>query len=433
MLGRAPNRSTRARSPQRGAGVAAPARTTPRSKTKFVLGSVNINGAGSEETHHKWSDLISTMRTNRIGIMVVQETHLTHARTSRLRTTYNKNVILHNSSEIFNENSKGVAVLINRLEVKCTKDDIDTYEIVAGRAIMVSVPWRTPTGKLHILGVYAPNDPEQNEVFWNQILAAFAAHPAWPAPDFMAGDLNMVENPRDREPPSACRAATAAALRTLLDRYHLVDGWRKENPGMTRYTWRSRATTGPHVGNRSRIDRIYIRDALWDDSRDWGIQVDHPISTDHELIQASLYDIEAPYIGKGRWEVPSFLLKHDKFLEVLDDICSSAVTDAKSHNDAGRAQTILEELKTRIRDRARSIAKESVPKTRKKINELKKKLEEEFDDEALTPEERNERTDALSEEIKQLEHAQLDKRRADTATKWMLESETIGRTWIRAN
>ncbi|KAF6747240.1 hypothetical protein DFP72DRAFT_794345, partial [Ephemerocybe angulata] len=316
------------------------------------------------------------MRAKRIGVMVVQESHLDRSRTSRLRTTYDKTVILHNTSEMFNENSKGVAVLINRLQVKCTKDDIDTYEVIVGRAIMVSVPWRTPTGKLHILGVYAPNDPEQNETFWRQILATFAANPTWPTPDFMAGDLNMVEDPKDREPPSACRAATAAALKALLEKFHLVDGWRKENPGLSRHTWRSRATTGPHVGSRSRIDRIYIKDALWEDSRDWGITVDQPVYTDHELVQASLYDIEAPYIGKGRWEVPSFLLKHDKFLEVLDDICGVAVAEANLHTEAGRAQNILEGLKTQIRERARAIAKESVPKARKKINELMKKLEE---------------------------------------------------------
>ncbi|KAF6759478.1 Endonuclease/exonuclease/phosphatase [Ephemerocybe angulata] len=315
------------------------------------------------------------MRKNQIGVMVVQETHLDRARTSRLRTTYNKTLLVQNSSEMFHENSKGIAFLINRSQIKCTKDDVDTREVVVGRAMMMSIPWRTPTGKIHILGVYAPNDPEENQAFWTEILTVFAANPTWPNPDFLAGDLNMVENPRDREPPSECRAGTAAALTALLERFNLIDGWRKEFPDLTRYTWRSRATTGAHVGSRSRIDRIYIKEPLWNDSRDWGIRIDQPVFTDHELIQVALYDMTAPYIGKGRWEVPSFLLKHDKFLEELDEMCSAAVLDAKSQTDAGRAQAILEDLKVQIRDRARKTAKESIPKTRKKINELKKDVQ----------------------------------------------------------
>ncbi|KAF6759472.1 Endonuclease/exonuclease/phosphatase, partial [Ephemerocybe angulata] len=410
-------------------------RKPPRTKAQLTVGSININGAGSEETHYKWSDAIATMRTNNIGVLVVQETHLNRARASRIQTTYDKSMFLKSSSELFDTNtsSKGIAMLIDRRVVKSTGQDIKSREVIAGRALMVSVPWRTETGKLHILGVYAPNDPERNGRFWDDIAKVYDDNPDWPHPDFLVGDLNMVEEARDREPPSACRAATALALSNLLVKFSLVDGWRRENPNLTRFTWRSKATTGPQAGCRSRIDRIYIKNTLWEDTRDWNIVVNQPIYTDHELIQTTLYDMTAPFIGKGRWEVPSFLLKHEKFLEEMDTLCGAAEEASRGGDSPTRPQMVLENLKKDMRDKARNIARSAVPKARKKVEELRKTLNTTLDDVSLTPEEKNELTDKLSEEIKDLEHKQLDKRRADTATLWMLETETIGKKWIGAN
>ncbi|KAF5342495.1 hypothetical protein D9611_001696 [Ephemerocybe angulata] len=377
------------------------------------------------------------MRANKIGILVVQETHLNRARASRIQTTYDKTMFIKSSSELFdvNTSSEGVAMLIDRRVIKSTSQGIKSWDVIAGRALMVSIPWRTETGKLHILCVYAPNDPERNGRFWEDIAKIFDDNPDWPHPDFLVGDLNMVEEARDREPPSACRAAMANALMNLLEKFHLVDGWRRENPNLTHYTWRSRATTGPQAGCRSRIDRIYIKRSLWDDTRDWNITIDQPIYTDHELIQTTIYDLSAPFIGKGRWEIPSFLLNHDKFLEEMDTLCTAAELATRQTNNPTdpRPQMVLEDLKVKMRDKAREIAKAAVPKARKKIAELKQALETVLNDNSTTPEERNELTDKLAEEIKDLECQQLDKRRADTATLWMLETETIGKKWIGAN
>ncbi|KAF6748279.1 Endonuclease/exonuclease/phosphatase [Ephemerocybe angulata] len=390
-------------------------RKAPRTKAKLTIGSVNINGAGSDETHYKWSDAINTMRANGIGVLVVQETHLDRARASRIQTTYDKTMFMKSSSELFDTNtsSKGVAILIDRRIVKSTNLDIKWYEVIAGRALMVSIPWRTDTGKLHILGVYAPNIPEQNGRFWDDVAKVFDDNPDWPRPDFLTGDFNMVEEARDREPPSACRAATTAALANLLDRFSLVDGWRKENPNLTRFTWRSRATTGPQLGCRSRIDRIYVNSSLWDDTREWNITIDQPMYTDHELVQTTIYDLSTPFIGKGRWEVPSFLLKHDKFLEQMDSICSAADLASRDAANPTSPQMILEDLKVKMRDTARTIAREAVPKARKKIEDLKKDLEKALDDQTVPAEEQRELTDKLSDEIKDLERQLLDKRRSD--------------------
>ncbi|KAF6756456.1 Endonuclease/exonuclease/phosphatase, partial [Ephemerocybe angulata] len=408
-------------------------RKPPRTKAKFTLGSININGAGSEETHYKWSDVIATMRRNQIGVMVIQETHLDAARASRIKTAYEKSMFLRSSSEMFNTSSKGVAMLIDRRIIKCVKEDIDTYEVIAGRAMMVSVPWRTATGKIHILGVYAPNDPEQNGAFWTTIANVYRENPDWPRPDFLAGDMNMVMEPRDREPPTACRAATARAFADMTEGFDLVDGWRKENPNLTRFTWRSKATTGPQAGCRSRIDRIYVKNGLWDDTREWGIRVNQPLYTDHELTQVTLYDLTQPFIGKGRWEIPDFLLKHDGFLEELDKMCLETERATREREDNVRPQSALVDLKDRIKEKARAIAKESVPKARKKVAELAKQLETALDDTSITQEERREQTDKLTEEIKEIERSQLAKRKADTTALWLLESETIGKKWIRAN
>ncbi|KAF6752732.1 Endonuclease/exonuclease/phosphatase [Ephemerocybe angulata] len=264
------------------------------------------------------------MRARRIGVLVVQETHLTGTMAASLNTLYDKSAILVSSINHFNTNSGGVAVLINRREVPCTRDQVTTHEIVPGRALSVSFPWRGDERRVTVLGVYAPNDAIQNANFWTMLKTRYDArnNPA-PSPDFLAGDFNLVESCRDREPSREDARNAVSALGAFLEGRRLIDGWRREYPQRREYTWK--AAPGAAVAARSRLDRIYVKEDLYHATRDWNILVDQPLVTDHELVVATLYDLGAPHIGKGRWEIPAFLLRNDKYLEAVEKMCTDTL------------------------------------------------------------------------------------------------------------
>jgi hypothetical protein len=140
----------------------------------------------------------------------------------------------------------------------------------------------------------------------------------------------MVEDSVDRLPARLDREGQINALQELKRTLRVVDGWRNENPDLIAYTWsqRSNREVQNTTLSKSRIDRIYINQDLLRTTNEWDIRTDHPIETDHELITAKYYDLQAPYIGKGRWELPGFLLDHKDFMNEVFKLCNTAIQKA---------------------------------------------------------------------------------------------------------
>jgi hypothetical protein len=57
--------------------------TTGKKQTQanLKIASLNIRGDGSAQTHEKWQHINQIMREHNIGILAVQETHLTEEQT----------------------------------------------------------------------------------------------------------------------------------------------------------------------------------------------------------------------------------------------------------------------------------------------------------------------------------------------------------------
>ncbi|KAF6745427.1 Endonuclease/exonuclease/phosphatase [Ephemerocybe angulata] len=317
------------------------------------------------------------MRSKGIGILAVQETHLSSKALDDLNLQFDKQFIFINSNASYTTNAMGMAFIINRQIIKCRRNEVTSEVLQAGRALQISIPWKNGTSRLEILGVYAPNSVTENRDFWTHLKTKYTAPRRAPAlpiprPKFVLGDFNLVEDGLDRHTTSTSDDHKPA-LETLLElkrTLQLVDGWRKENPDLKAYTWSQKlANTEGITANtpRSRIDRIYVQKDLFRSTRDWEIRVDHNINTtDHELITATYFDLESPFIGKGRWEIPSFLLKHDEFMDTANTLCKETLTKAiQSTQDPASeelVQIIFKDMKDRLRNKARDISRASVPK-----------------------------------------------------------------------
>lgn len=475
-----------------------------KTRANILIGSLNIRGGGSDLTMPKWQQMCQFMKRKKLGLIATQETHLTRSQTERLNTQFERKLIIINSIDHLTPNSKGVAIVINRDIVRCKPRDIEAKEIIAGRALLVAIPWKNFTQKLYFLAVYAPNDPLENRNFWHSLSSAFQnGNRGYPKPHFVLGDFNLVEEGIDRMPPHVDNEHSVKALQALKQQLHLTDGWRRTYPSDIGYTWSQQAVrhpsqtgqpettedptdqdtglerdepdsphnsqqptpshserdTPPRVQttltqatspvslpediqqdrlSKSRIDRIYINMQHFNRTSEWEIRHDHPLKTDHELVTVRYTDTRAPYVGRGRWEIPTYMTDDKEFMDFVkkEGNLALAKIEALAPDDRsakGNPQAIYEHWKNTVRGVAKEIAKGSGPRLQKLIDVKHDELDMVLNDTFLSIEVKSAKASKLSEEIKDLESKQHEKMRMNTQVKYLLETENIGKAWVRAN
>lgn len=87
-----------------------------------------------------------------------------------------------------------VAIVQNKLLMNIS--GMKSHELVPGRAILTFIPWLKETS-LKVLAVYARNEPQTNQYFWESIQSRMRS---LLRPDIMLGDFNVVEDALDRLP-----------------------------------------------------------------------------------------------------------------------------------------------------------------------------------------------------------------------------------------
>jgi hypothetical protein len=105
------------------------------------------------------------------------------------------------------------------------------------------------------------------------------------------------------------------ALQNLMKTFQAIDGLRETFPN-AQHTF-----TLLHNGNshQSQIDCIYIHEPQLISTHEWNID-DTAIPTDHKLISVSIAIPNTPYIGKGHWSIPNFVLGNKKFIQKIENI-----------------------------------------------------------------------------------------------------------------
>ncbi|KAF8868989.1 Endonuclease/exonuclease/phosphatase, partial [Infundibulicybe gibba] len=304
------------------------------------------------------------LHDEKIDILTVQETHLSAQRINDLHHQFERQVHIINSSDPNNVNMKGVAVILNKHSTKWR--EATSRVIIQGRALLVTVP-RNCNTLIRILAIYAPNAPRENANFWEEVSEVWA-NEQLEKPDLMLGDFNMVEESLDRLPPHPDHNNQTETLHDLKSSFDLVDGWRRENPHTLGYTYQQ-----ANSGIQSRIDHIYISNALLNTSCEWKMQ-SAPLNTDHRMISMRILDPETPYIGKGRWSIPLFILKDKEILQTIISLGLKVVEDIEmtryNRTDENNAQVIFKKFKSEIVKITRAHARKTIPKIKKRIEKL---------------------------------------------------------------
>ncbi|KAJ7925481.1 hypothetical protein B0H13DRAFT_1705884 [Mycena leptocephala] len=155
-------------------------------KAAIKITALNIRGNSKDR---KWFKLNQIMNERRAGIMIVGEAHLSDVCLAAVERTFARQLEIRFSRDPRTPNANGVAIVLSKSTLKV--DDLQTWEIVPGRALLLQTK-RHDDSDLSILGVYAPNPPAENATFWEDIRKWFESHPGIRKPDMMGGDTNVV-------------------------------------------------------------------------------------------------------------------------------------------------------------------------------------------------------------------------------------------------
>ena len=340
---------------------------------------------------------MNMLRTEQIGVLALQETHLDEDTTSQIRTVFDRRMMILNSHAPTNQTaSAGVAFVLNKEKINIKKATLK--ELIPGRATFLSLEWQQEE-PLHLLNIYAPNDLRAHPEFWNELEEKWRRLNL-PSPTFMLGDFNLTEDPLDRAPTRSDLEPAVSALRDCRQALNVQDTWRQTHPTDRCFSYASANNT------LSRIDRIYTRPDMSHLLYDWSIEASQ-VPTDHKLLIVKYAPADAPFIGKGRWSWPLGLL-HDatltKRITALGQSLQDEISSLSRDNRLTNPQTIWEQFKDDIRKEAKSAARSQMVKIKRKITNLKKDLTSTLRSDTLdTEEDTRWNVIALEREITHLE------------------------------
>ncbi|KAG1789814.1 Endonuclease/exonuclease/phosphatase [Suillus plorans] len=350
----------------------------------------------------KWPHINQLVKEQKIGILCLQEMHLSDEEKDTLNSSPGLQIHVISSIDPTHPNAKGVAIIINKRLLGTT--GIKMHQLIPGRALLSVIPWRDDN-PIKILAIYAPNDTQQNQYFWDHVQSKLRS---LPKPNIMLGDFNIVEDALDRLPPKADPPGPSTLLHELKTHLHLKDGWRHENPDSLIYTFAQSALQG---GSQSRINHIYLDSELLPYSKEWDVSPPG-IHTDHQLVSARISSKRMPYVGKGRWSLPLYVLKDeelgDKILDLGRTLHCEINESKDQHTNELNLQTAFSLFKQETIKLCRTTAKKLIPK---KKNKLRAQQKATLDDPNLSTEDKKVVSLHIQEKLNQLEIMQHERAR----------------------
>ncbi|KAJ7208683.1 Endonuclease/exonuclease/phosphatase, partial [Mycena pura] len=420
-------------------GSAPPCRrhTTGKKNTKasIKVGALNMKGRGKPEDD-KWFHIWQVMREQKTGVLIITETHLDDEYKYNVDSLFKRAMRIEFTPDPEAPTARaGLAFALNRNTVET--DNVSTTEIIPGRAMILKMK-NVDGSNLSILGVYAPNRPYQNAAFWRDIKAWYVAHRDVDRPNLLGGDLNFVEDALDRLPSHPDSKASVDAFDELKTYLGLMDGWRETYPTTRAYTFMQAPSQG---GSQSRIDRIYIKRDLFEDSFEWEMQA-VGIETDHRMVTMRLTTEDAPTIGHGRWVWPAHIIRdktlakiiHEDGLTLQNELSEIAQKEINGQwNPRHNAQTLWADFTSKMCADARKRAKIVVPQIVEEIAETKNKIDLIENDEDLSEEDILLSCVVLQEKLTKLEQKRHRDTRLTAQVRNRMEGEVINRYWTGTN
>ncbi|TBU58947.1 Endonuclease/exonuclease/phosphatase, partial [Dichomitus squalens] len=348
-------------------------------KTAIRIASLNMDGFGSltpDALDNKWGKIYSLMKLNRIGVLLLQETHLTTDRVNSLHKRFSSRIRIYFSSHPDSPTRKdGVAIVVNRSLVSTA--DADAVEIHPGRAIQLTFKCLgdVPTT---VLNIYAPASDgiQARSAFFREVADEYARSPRLQKPQLMAGDFNNIEDAIDRLPMSDPPDNSVLALDELKLALGLMiaDGWRATHPDRRAYTFHRQTRNRASL---SRLDRIYVTQALFSTALEWDIQ-QPTLKTDHTLVSVRLTSENAPKVGMGRPVFPLRLLRDKKLAKSMHEAGLKAMKQLDNLESGSprlitdNPQLIMASLKKEWLRLGREREKQIIPSIMSEIQNLEK-------------------------------------------------------------
>ncbi|KAG1726452.1 Endonuclease/exonuclease/phosphatase [Suillus occidentalis] len=403
-----------------------------RKRANFILATQNIRGQASltlgPSPISKWTTINHLMREKKLGILCVQETHLLNEHITSIDNIFSRRLKVLNSSDPDQPgNSAGVAFVINKELVE--NSNYKMLELIPGRAIVLTIHWHQ-NQPITILNIYAPNAANEHPLFWETIQKKWEENEL-DEPDFMVGDFNLTEDPIDRAPARPDNENATNALRDLRQKLNIQDTWRLTFPTARAFTFAS------NVNSLSRLDRIYTHPRHDDSLIDWATGPS-TIPSDHNIVQVKFAPPNTPHIGKGRWTWPLGLLNEKNLIEYIVnsgiEMEERLTAQNNMQNERNDTQTLWEDFKIKISEKAKRTAKSHLAKINQRINQLQKDINQICNETAIDNEE-NKRIQKmiLESEIQHLEHKKYKNSKLKAQATWNIKGETISKYWSKIN
>ncbi|TBU24912.1 Endonuclease/exonuclease/phosphatase, partial [Dichomitus squalens] len=347
-------------------------------KTAIRVASLNMDGFGSmapDAIENKWCKIYRLMKENRIGVLLLQETHLTEDRVNALHKLFASRVRIYFSAHPeLPTRRNGVAFVLNKSLISTS--GVTAVEIIPGRALQLTIK-SLGGSEITLLNIYAPSSEgaQARTSFFQQVGETYLQGRNIARPQLMAGDFNNIEDVVDRLPASDQPDSSIMALDDLKVLFNIMmtDGWRETNPHRCDYTFHRKSGDRASL---SRLDRIYTTQALYDTAYEWKIE-QPALKTDHCLISVKLTSELAPEVGKGRPVFPLRLLRdkklakamHERGLKAREEIVVMERTESRTQDC--NPQTVMTALKRDWLKMAREREKQVIPTMMSEMNALK--------------------------------------------------------------
>ncbi len=407
-------------------------------KTTLKIASLNMNGYGNlirDHPDNKWGRIYRMMSEQRIGALLLQETHLMEERKAGIQKMFSKRIrIFFSANPEAPTQREGVAIVLNSRYLNTSEAKMT--EIVPGRAIQVAIPCLGGNVR-QLLCIYAPtsNGTTERKLFFREVQEFYSGKPDFPRPHLMAGDFNNIEDHIDRLPINEGPDASTIALDDLKIELGLMlaDGWRITYPSTRDYTFHR--GSGPNA-IFSRLDRIYVTPTAFEFAREWKISVPD-VKTDHSLVSVQLTSETSPVVGPGRQLFPLKLLKDKKLTKEIKARGVQAVCELTELQNAGvrteeaNAQMILYRFKVEVMKKGRARERDVVPRLLAEIRENERELQKVKANRQLSEEDKAAQAATLTKGIRQLKQRRFKQLQQDSRATHRLFRDRPTKYWSK--
>lgn len=401
-------------------------------RANILIATLNMKGRASPDLGNsaisKWSSVQHVMRAKKIGILCIQESHLTNEHEAQIEALYSRRIKVINSKDPFRPgNSAGVAFVLNKELLDTT--NIETTEIIPGRALTIKIK-RNNNSYLTLLNIYAPNNLTKHPEFWDLISKTWQDKNL-PQPDLMLGDFNLTEDSLDRAPARQDNENAVNALRDLKYHLNVQDTWRALHPTSRLFTFYS------NTNSHSRLDRIYTSPQHERNTHHWD-SCTTAIPSDHKMVLVRFVPQNAPFIGNGRWTWPMSLINDKNLLQKISEI-GRATQQEITHQQANRneitnPQKTWKDFKANINKEAKKTAKHHLHKIRQRTKQLENDVKRTLENGDIDINENTRRHKAwIESEINHLEKKAFKNIQNQSQANWAKNGETISKYWSKIN